>query len=237
MITPSKIARHLAETLWKCIVKKPDHIKTFDDFITKNTMKDRDALLFGLYVSTYKGIQNFNIRCSNESCGFMNAVKIDIEKGLRIEFWDADEVIDRKTGNTKGSVLDYVKTVPLEVFKGVNCMIKSPTMKDEIDVSESNNFTSDDVRNMQLSLTMVDKFTIDPNEKNPNGDQILDRGNIYDAYNSLTPADRKLIENAFDAEFNKYQIKIVSKVKCQKCGEMRDVEIDIAQQFFRSLFE
>lgn len=237
MITPSKVARHLAEVLWKCIIKKPDNIKTFDDFITKNTMKDRDALLFGLYVSTYKGTQNFNVRCNNESCGFMNAVKIDIEKGLRVEFWDADEVVDKKTGNTKGSILDYVKTVPLEVFKGVNCLIKSPTMKDEIDVSESNNFTSDEVRNMQLSLTMVDKFTIDPNEKNPNGDQILDRGNIYDAYNTLTPADRKLIENAFDAEFNKYQIKIVSKVKCQKCGEMRDVEIDIAQQFFRSLFE
>ena len=90
---------------------------------------------------------------------------------------------------------------------------------------------------MQLALTMIDKFKIEPNEKIPDGDTIEDRGNIFDAYNTLTPVDRKLIENAFDKEFNKYQIKVSSKVKCQKCGHVREADIDIAQQFFRSLYE
>lgn len=237
MVTPAKVARHLSEVLWSCMVKKPDGIKTFDDFISKTTMKDRDALLFGLYVSTYKDAQPFNVRCTNDDCGFMNSVKINIEKGLSATFWDPDEVTNKETGAKRGSILDFRKEVPLKVFKGVVAVLRTPTIKDEIEVSESNTFASDEARNMQLALTMIDKFKIEPNEKLPNGDEILDRGNIYDAYNTLTPTDRKLIETAFEDFFNKYEIKVSSKVKCQRCGTVRDVEIDIAQQFFRTLFE
>lgn len=237
MITPSKVARHLSEVLWSCMVKKPDNIKTFDDFISNTTMKDRDALLFGLQVSTYKDAQPFNVRCTNEDCGHMNSVKINIEKGLSATFWDPDEITNKETGAKRGSILDFRKEVPLKVFKGVTCVIRTPTIKDEIQVSEDNTFATDEVRNMQLSLTMIDKFKIEPNEKVPAGDEIVDRGNIFDAYNTLTPTDRKIIENAFEETFNKYQITVSSKIKCQRCGTVRNVEIDIAQQFFRTLFE
>ena len=135
MVTASKVARHLAEVLWACMVKKPDDVKTFDDFVTTTTLKDRDALLFGLYVSTYKDATPFNVRCTAEDCDYVNSVKINIEKCLSANFWDEDEIIDKVTGTKKGKVIDYRKEIPLKVFKGVSCIIKTPTMADAIGIN------------------------------------------------------------------------------------------------------
>ena len=228
MITPAKIARHLAETLWACIVKKPDDIKTFEDFIKKTTMKDRDALLFGLYVATYKNIQKYNVTCSK--CDFTNQIKVDVEKWFKPKTW-----LERGEGFTP--VLDYRAEVPLKVFEGVKVLLKAPTMKDEIDISEGSSFDSEQMAAMKMTLSMIDKFVIDPNEKLPDGDTIEERDNVLAAFNALTTPDRKLIEDAYEKEFGTYSINVKGKMRCTRCGEEREVDIDMSQQFFRALYE
>ena len=152
MVTPSKIARHLAQTIWDCLVKKPDDIKTFDDFMSKTTMKDRDALLFGLYVATYKDIQSYTITC--DDCGFTNKVKIDVGKWFSAKTW-------MEKGENFTPVLDYRPEARLEIFNSVAFILKSPTIKDEIEVAESNAFASEEMSQLKMSLSMVDSVKID----------------------------------------------------------------------------
>lgn len=228
VITPSKVARHLAETLWTCIVKKPDDVKTFTDFISKTTMKDRDALLFGLYVATYKNIQKYSVTC--DKCNFANQIKVDVEKWFRAKSW-----LERGEGFTP--ILDYRAEVPLKVFQGVKVLLKAPTIKDEIEISESTAFDSEQMAAMKMTISMIDKFVIDPNEKIPNGDTIEERDNILSAFNSLTSPDRKIIEEAFEKEFSDYSISVKGKVRCTRCQNEREIDIDMSQQFFRALYE
>lgn len=223
MVTPSKLPRHIAEVLWKCIVKKPDEIKTFDDFINCVTIDDRDALLYGLYVSTYKDVQNYTMRCD---CGFENLVKVNMENCLKIDFWD----------DSKGSILKYYPKVDFKIFDGVHCFLKIPSLKDEIVTSEKYTFNDNQKRNLAIQLLRIQKFTQDPNQKLPQGEEICELDNIIKAYNSLPSNDRKLINEKYNEEFSNYQVKVLPKVKCQKCGKVQEVEIDIYQQFFRSLF-
>lgn len=228
LLSPSKVPYHLANVLWNCLVKKPDEIKTFEDFISKTTMKDRDALLFGLYQATYKNIQKYTVTCNK--CGFANQVKIDTDKWFSAKTW-----LER--GDNFENVLSYRPSVDLKVFDGVSCVLKSPTMKDEITISEDTQFSSEQVSNMQMKLSMIDKFVIKASEQCPNGDTVEDRDNILTAYNSLTASDKKLIDEAYVKEFGDYEIKVSGIVKCTKCKEQRPVEIDVSQQFFRSLYE
>lgn len=225
MLTPSTIAQHIAEVLWKCIIKKPDDIKTFDDFLNKTTLRDRDALIIGLHLVTYGDIENYAVTCP--SCNASNNIKIDVAKSMVFDVWpnEQEDFVSRRV------------TVPLSVFKGVSAVIKPPTMAEEIAVNKKTQHMSEQMGRVMMELLMIDKFIVEPTEKNPKGDKIEDRNNILSAYNSLPSKDKSLIAKRFREEFNKYQIVVKTKIFCQNCGKEIEVNVDLTQQFFRSLYE
>ena len=49
ILTPQKITEHLNKCLYESLVTKPEVIKDFKTFLENVTLKDRDALLYGLY--------------------------------------------------------------------------------------------------------------------------------------------------------------------------------------------
>ena len=82
-LAPNQFAGHLNTILWECIVKKPDDIKTFDDFKAKTTLRDREALLYALYHVSYKDINDFDAHCAK--CDRNYPVKIDISTCFSME--------------------------------------------------------------------------------------------------------------------------------------------------------
>ncbi len=234
LIIPSSFPRHLAEVLWNCIVKKPDNIKTFDDFIANTTLKDRDALVYGLYATTYKNMHTYEVTC--DKCGHVNTVVIDIDKALQGTFWDPNEITDAEKGTKKGDIISYRRVVDLKQFDGVHCVLKSPTIKDEIEYTE-NEVSDDD--NKKKNLIMIDKFYQDPTRDKPQGDEYKERNNIRLAWNSIPPDDAKLINKIYADEFLKYNVKAVANVICQnsECKDKREVELDFTTQFFRALYQ
>lgn len=225
MLSPSTIAQHIAEVLWKCIVKKPDDIKTFDDFAKRTTLRDRDALIIGLHLVTYGDIDKYVVTCPK--CQFKNEVSVNISNSMSYLLWndEKNEFIDRRV------------KVPLKIFKGVSAILKTPSIADEIETNKKTQHMSDQMSRMMMDLIMIDKFIIDPSEQNPDGDEITDRQNILSAYNSLPSKDKSLISNTFRDEFNKYQLQIKSKVFCGSCGDEIDINVDMTQQFFRALYQ
>lgn len=228
VLTPEKIPEHLAEVLWSSIVKKPDDIKTYEDFINKTTIRDRDTLVYALHVATYKNIQEYKIPCSNPQCKSENLVKVDLEKSFTANIWD-DE------GN--GDILKFRKTVDLESLDGVSVVLKAPTIADEIMVAKSNTFSTKEELLSQMQSLMIDKIIVKPNATVPNGDSYTERANIYKAFKQIPVHDKKIIVSAYNEAFDKYQFSVVSKIECAKCHSVRELPIDMTSQFFRSLYE
>ena len=65
LLTPTKITEHLNKCLYESIVQKPESITDYKTFLKSLSLKDRDALLYGLYHITYEEIRNYDIRCTN----------------------------------------------------------------------------------------------------------------------------------------------------------------------------
>lgn len=230
MMTPITVADHLAQVIWKCIVKKPDDIKTYEDFIHKTTLKDRDALVIGLHLISYGDIEKYSVVC--DQCEYNNLINVNIAESMNFTAWDKfDE---------KNELIDCVShrhTLPLEIFKGVNAILKIPTMAEEIELNKKAQYMSDKTTTAMMNLLMIDKFTMEPTPKNPTGETLTDRNVILSAYNSLPAKDKALINKTFQEEYDKYKIIVEVTVRCSQCGKERKVVIDLTQQFFRSLYQ
>lgn len=225
LLTPNKMADHLNEVIYSCIVKKPEDIKTYHDFLLKLTIKDRDALMFGLYHVTYKDIHNYDISCSQ--CQTNNSVKIDFAKSFKAVVWPKD---------APKSVLESEINVKFEIAEGISAIIRQPTLMDESSLLKEMSFASDAIRDMNMQLLIIKKFEIDrPESKTP--DCIEDRDNILTGYKQLPAPDRKLIEKAYSDNYGKYGVDIETIVKCQKCGQEDTVNIDLVKQFFRAIYQ
>ena len=65
LMTPQKITEHLNQCIFDAVVKKPKEIKDFDSFLKCVTLKDRDALLYGLYHISYGDIRDYDLTCGS----------------------------------------------------------------------------------------------------------------------------------------------------------------------------
>jgi len=224
MLTPNKLAEHLNEVIYQCIVKKPDDIKTFKDFLTKLTIKDRDALMYGLYHVTYKDIHNYDVTCT--SCNFVNTVKIDFLKSFKADIWPKDAP----------SIIDQEIKVPCEIAQGVTVVIRQPLLCDEANLLKEMAFATDAARDLAMQLLVIKRFEQESSDvKNPN--TIVERENIIKGYKQLPSPDKKQIDKAYTENFGKYGVEIESIVKCQKCGNEEKITIDLVRQFFRSIYQ
>lgn len=222
ILTPITVAEHLSKVLWDCIVKKPDDIKTYEDFISRTTLRDRDTLVYGLYVATYKDTQNFNITC--RECNTDNKVKINMEKGFSFNIWDKDE-----------DCLGARIKIPLKILDGCSCTLRAPTMKDEIDVAKKTAELSETDAALATNILMIDNFELPPSEENGQPEIIRDRNNIMKAFSQLPAYDRKLITKEYEDKFDKFRISVHATNRC-RCGADQKLNIDVTRQFFLALY-
>jgi hypothetical protein len=222
ILTPITVAEHLSKVLWDCIVKKPDDIQTYEDFISKTTLRDRDTLVYGLYVATYKDTQNFSITCRD--CGTENKVKINMEKGFSFMTWEKDE-----------DCLNARIKIPFKVLEGCACYLKAPTIKDEIEMTKNTVNMSEKDATLATNIIMVDSIELAPSEENGQVEVIKDKMNIMKAFSQLPAYDRKLITREYEENFDKYRISVHATNKC-RCGADQKLNIDVTRQFFLALY-
>jgi len=222
LMTPLTVSEHLAQVLWTCIVKRPDEIKTYDDFIHKVTLRDRDTLVYGLYVATYKDTQTFTVTCA--SCGKQTKVKINMENGFNFKMWDKDS-----------DCLTTKVEVPLKILEGYKCFLKVPTIADEIETNKISANMSEAEASMAVDLMQVDRFVCPPDQAGGNEETLSDKHNIVQLYSQLPSIDRKLITQKYKENFDEYRISVNAKNTCQ-CGNVQDFRVDVTRQFFLALY-
>jgi len=80
MITSIKANDILNKIIWGALETKPDHIKTYDSFLKNITTIDREALVYGVYISTFDDKRDLQLECRNPDCGKVSKVSVMMSK-------------------------------------------------------------------------------------------------------------------------------------------------------------
>jgi hypothetical protein len=221
LMTPAKITEHLNKCIYESFVSKPETIKEFKDFLQQTTLKDRDALLYGIYHITYEDIRNYDVKCSNCRKDFPVTVK-------------ASETFTFNAYPNEDVLLKRIK-VDLPKSKGISVWIKQPTLEDEVNAIRSMSSRPGTTMEVITETLIVEKFEQDIEKSN----QPLiysDRIDIVDAYRSLPAKDKRVIYEKYNDEFGKYGVQLKMQVFCQYCGTEDIVDIDLVENFFRMVY-
>ena len=221
LMTPTKVTEHLNKCIYESLVKKPDTIKEFKDFLKFVTLKDRDILLYGLYHITYEEVRNYDVKCKNCKKDF--SVTINASDTFNFNPYPGDDIL------TKRIKIDLPKT------KGVACYIKQPTLEDEMDAIKNMSAHPGVTMDVITETLIIEKFEQDiESVKEPL--IITNRIDVIDAYRSLPAKDKRTIYDRFNEEFGKYETELKMRVFCQHCGTEDIINIDLVDNFFRMVY-
>ena len=228
ILTPTQFAKHLNQIIWDCIVKKPDDIKTYEDFLAKVSIKDREALLYGLYHVTYKDINNYDVMC--ESCGKSYPISINIDDAFQMDAWGGDE-------DKKGSLLNREFIAKCKLAENITAIIKQPTLAKEEEIMADLTFATKEMTELATELLIIDRIEIADPDNSGRSDAYSELRNKVRIYKKLPAPDRKIINKEYKDNLGIYGVEIKTQSKCSVCGETQTVPIDLITQFFRALYE
>jgi len=221
LVTPNKIADHLNACIFQSIVKKPEGIVTLDDFLRKTTLKDRDALLYGLYHITYEEIRNYRVKC--RACDNEYEVTVHASSTFNFNPYPGDDILKEKG------------TFELPVTKGDFVTIKQPTLFDEMASIKALASRPGSTLELITETLIIEKFEQDiPERKDPI--VYKDRVDVIDAYMSLPAKDKREIFKYYTNKFGKYGVDLKMQSNCTSCGNEDIHTIDLVESFFRSLY-
>lgn len=217
LLTPSVVTDHLNRCIFDCIVIFPESIKNYEEFLKKVTLKDRDALLYGLYHVTYEEIRNYDVGCG--SCGKSYPITIKASSTFSMNPYPDDE-----------NILDAKFDINLPVLDSVYITIRQPTLKDEqesMKIAGSNSKLLD----ILTETLIIDKIV----ENVEKGDSKIysSREDVVDAYRALPPTDKKQIFKAYQEKLGNYGIELKMRTACAHCGEEEELDLDLVDNFFR----
>jgi len=219
-LSPQKITEHLNKIIFESLAEKPKHIKVYEDFKQALTIKDRDALLFGLYHISYEEIRNYDITCS--SCQHKYPITTKASDTLSTNAYPEDNILSK------------VVEVELPLSKGVKAFIKQPSLAEEAETLQRQAVLSPNIELLTQAM-VITKFEQDvPNAKEP--DVYDDRSDIVSAFQTLPARDKRAINDAYIKEFGQYQIELKINVGCPSCGNNEVVNIDLVENFFRMVY-
>jgi hypothetical protein len=220
LMTPSKVHEHLNKCLYDSIVNKPEEIVEYNDFLKSITLKDRDALLYGLYHISYEEIRNYDVTCS--SCKKDYSVTVQASATFNMNEYPEKDILSKR--------------IPVELPKtiGVTAFIKQPTLYDEMMAMKTLSVQPGSNMDIITETLIIDRFQQTPEK----GDSIIysERGDIVDAYMSLLSKDKRVIHDAYKENFGKYGVTLKMRSSCTNCGEQDDIDIDLVTNFFRMVY-
>ena len=221
LVTPNKIADHLNSCIFKTLVKKPEGITNINEFLKAVTLKDRDALLYGLYHITYEEIRNYQVKCTD--CANEYGVTVQASSTFNFNPYPGDNIISER------------KKFELPVTKGVFVKLKQPTLFDEMTGIRTLSVRPGTTLDLITETLIIEEFTQDVTERK---EPIVydDRVDVIDAYMSLPARDKRFIFKEYSENFGKYGIDLKMQSSCSNCGNEDIHNIDLVESFFRSLY-
>lgn len=221
LVSPNKLTEHLNKCIYQVITKKPEKIKDFAAFLSSCTLKDRDALLYGLYHITYEEVRNYDVNCS--SCGKTYPITINASDTFNFNMFPGKDILKKRI------------EAPLPASPGVVAVIKQPSLQDELDAVRSLGSRPGSTIDIITETLIIESFQQDVPESKEK--KIYnERVDVLDAYMTLPARDKRAIHKAYDEAFGQFGIDLKMKSFCSSCGAEEDIDIDLVSQFFRMVY-
>lgn len=120
---------------------------------------------------------------------------------------------------------------------GVLAIIKAPTIHDERILHNRLTHTNEEQLSIASDILFIDRFEEYEAGKTSPIQVISDQTDILSAYYSLPIDDRKELIDVYEREFGQYGVELTIKWSCQNmyCKEKNELEVDIINQFFRTV--
>jgi len=216
LLSPIKINEHLNKCLFDAITVRPETIPDYDTFLKNTTLKDRDAILYGLYHITYEEIRNYDVRCG--SCNKEYPVTVKASSTFNFNAYPGDDVLKKEV------------PVPLPISKGVTAYIKQPTLYDEMYALKTLGVAPGVNMDILTETLIISRFK----QESESGSVVYsERDDVMDAYKSLPSRDKRAIYKQYKEEFGQYGISLVMLSSCIHCGNQEEIDIDLVSNFFR----
>jgi len=221
-VTPQKIIDHLNKCIYDAIVQKPESIPDYKTFLEKITIKDRDALLYGLYHITYEEIRNYDVTCS--ACGKSQPVTVKASDTFSMVPYEGTNILEEEV------------SVKLPITNNVTAIIRQATLANEVDILRNFSGSAEFSSEIVSETLFIKRFEEDVEEQ-VEPTIYDDRKDIIEAFGSLPAKDKRKLLKEYQENFGKYGCSLKMRVYCPHCGEQEVVDIDLVDNFFRSLFE
>jgi len=217
LLSPIKINEHLNKCLFDAMTVRPPTIPDYDTFLKNTTLKDRDAILYGLYHITYEDIRNYDVICG--SCNKEYSVTVKASATFNFNAYPGDDVLTKEV------------SVPLPVSKGVTVIIKQPTLFDEMHALSTLGVAVGTNMDILTETLIISRFQQDPES----GSTVVysERDDVMDAYMSLPAKDKREIYKQYKQEFGQYGVSLKMLSSCSHCGNRETIDIDLVSNFFR----
>lgn len=218
LLSPIKINEHLNKCLYDAITKRPDTIPDYDTFLKNTTLKDRDAILYGLYHITYEEIRNYDVICG--SCTKEYPVTVKASSTFNFNGYPTDDVLTKEVA------------IPLPTSTGVTAYLKQPTLFDEMQALKTLGVSASTNLDILTETLILSKFQQDPED---GGSSIIysEREDIMDAYMTLPSKDKREIYKQYREVFGQYGVSLKMLSTCVHCGNQEEIDIDLVSNFFR----
>lgn len=111
-LIPSKSSSTINTIVWKAIKSKPNHINTYQDFLKNTTIKDRMALIYGIYHSTFGNNKEFTVVCSE--CNSEQIIRFQLNNCFKMNPYPYSEKfkksykIARAIENNKDQIMERI---------------------------------------------------------------------------------------------------------------------------------
>ena len=91
LTTPASSSKIINETLWGAVESKPDRVVDFNSFKTNVTLKDREALLYAMYQSTFGNERDFTVECGD--CSKTSEIKFHLDQMFSMDAYPGSKAI------------------------------------------------------------------------------------------------------------------------------------------------
>ena len=133
LTTAASSVKLINETIWNALVSKPPEIKTYETFLRSTTIKDREALLHGIYMMTFGSERELRVMCNN--CGRTKDIKVNLDLAFSIEPYPESKALKNQY------LLDKARTGEQDEY--MEKIINKPTVISREDLKKNLGLTSE----------------------------------------------------------------------------------------------
>lgn len=215
LTSKQSLIKMLASAIYDCIVEKPKHIETFDDFCKSISAADQVALFFGLIHQSYGEITDIQTACPK------------CDSKVSLENLSTAGLMDLKMYEG-GDFL--TKRVEMITDSGFKIVMRQPTLYDELSLFDDLlQIPNDKIGDLKEYLQNIEYIM------HPQGKKLTSPTDLYMVISELNLKEGKQIRNLFEKAYGEFGCTFEHDTKCSSktCGFSFKVEVNLFNQFFR----